>query len=117
MDLAVALLTRPYDYLTTDPEAPYDVLNGVTGFIFIISLPFVGRRFGAAFVVHMVLNLWLPLSSGVFEGVGRYCAVLFPFCFEIATTRPFILRQGLLVISAALYRLCLTLFRARHPIF
>ena len=75
------------------------------------------RRFGAAFVVHMVLNLWLPLSSGIFEGVGRYCAVLFPFYFVMATTRPFILRKGFLVVSAALYMLCLTLFTKLHPIF
>ena len=117
LDLITALATRPYQYITTDPQAPYDVLNGVTGLIFILSLPFVGRRVGAAYVVHMALNLWLPLSSGVFEGVGRYCAVLFPFYFVMATTRPSILRKGLLVLSAALYMLCLTLWVNLHPIF
>jgi hypothetical protein len=117
VNLVMALLTRPYEYLTTDPLAPYDVLNGVTGVVFILSLPFVGRRFGAAYAVHMALNLWLPLSSGIFEGVGRYCAVLFPFYFVMATTRPFILRKGFLVVSAALYMLCLTLFTKLHPIF
>jgi hypothetical protein len=117
VDLVTALLTRPYQYITTDPQAPYDVLNGVTGLIFIISLPFVGRLVGAVYVVHMALNLWLPLSSGVFEGVGRYCAVLFPFYFVMGTTRPFIVRKGLLVVSAALYMLCLALFTGLHPIF
>jgi len=111
------LLTRPYQYITTDPTAPYDILNGFTGLLFILSLPLVGRRIGAAYVVHMALNLWLPLSSGVFEGVGRYCAVLFPFYFVMATARPFILRKGLLVVSAALYMLCLALFTNLHPIF
>jgi hypothetical protein len=111
------LATRPYQYITTHPMAPYDILNGGTGFLFILSLPFVGRRVGAAYVVHMALNLWLPLSSGVFEGVGRYCAVLFPFYFVMATTRPFILRKGLLVLSAALYTLCMALWVNLHPIF
>jgi hypothetical protein len=111
------LATRPYQYITTDPTAPYDILNGFTGLVFIFSLPFVGRRVGSAYVVHMALNLWLPLSSGVFEGVGRYCAVLFPFYFVMATVRPFILRKGLLVVSAALYMLCLALWVNLHPIF
>lgn len=117
VDLVVALATRPYEYITTDPQAPYDVLNGLTGLVFILSLPSVGRLVGAAYVLHMALNLWLPLSSGVFEGVGRYCAVLFPFYFVMGSTRPFILRKGLLVVSAALYMLCLTLFTNLHPIF
>ena len=49
--------------------------------------------------------------------MGRYGAVLFPFYSVVATTRPFILRKGLLVISAALYMLCLALFTTLHPIF
>ena len=111
------LMTRPYQYITTNATAPYDILNGFTGLAFVLSLPFVGRRFGAVFVVFMALNLWLPLSSGVFEGVGRYCAVLFPFYFVMATTRPVILWQCLLVVSAALYTLCMALWVNLHPIF
>jgi hypothetical protein len=111
------LVVHPYQYITTHPMAPYDILNGFTGLAFILALPFVGRRIGAAYVIHMALNLWLPLSSGVFEGVGRYCAVLFPFYWVVATARPFILRKGLLVVSAALYMLCLALFINLHPIF
>jgi hypothetical protein len=111
------LLARPYEYMTTEPMAPYDILHGLTAVAFILSLPLVGRLVGAAFVIHMVLNLWLPLSSGVFEGVGRYCAVLFPFYFVAATVRPAILRRGLLVASAALYMLCMSLWVNLHPIF
>jgi hypothetical protein len=111
------LLKQPYQYITTHPTAPYDILNGFTGLAFVLALPLVGRQVGAAYVVHMALNLWLPLSSGVFEGVGRYCAVLFPFYFVMATARPFILRKGLLVVSAALYVLCLALWVNLHPIF
>ncbi|MGE5199337.1 MAG: mannosyltransferase family protein, partial [Rhodospirillaceae bacterium] len=111
------LMTRPYQYITTEPAAPYDILNGFTGLVFVLSLPFVARRVGAVYVVYMALNLWLPLSSGSFEGVGRYCAVLFPFFFVMAAVRPFILRKGLLVFSAALYMLCLTLWVNLHPIF
>jgi Mannosyltransferase (PIG-V) len=115
--IATQLATRPYEYLTTNPLAPYDVLHALTALWFLGSLPFVGRRFGSAYVVYMALNLWLPLSSGVFEGVGRYCAVLFPVYFVMATTRPLVVRKGLLAASAALYTLCLTLWVNMHPIF
>ena len=111
------LAARPYQHITTHPTAPYDILNGFTGLFFVLSLPLVGRRIGAAYVVHMALNLWLPLSSGVFEGVGRYCAVLFPFYFVMATARPFIVRKSMLVASAALYMLCMALWVNLHPIF
>jgi hypothetical protein len=49
--------------------------------------------------------------------VGRYCAVLFPFYFVVATIKPFLLRKGVLVLSAALYMLCLALWVILHPIF
>ncbi len=111
------LATRPYEYLTTTPQAPYDVLNGLTALVVILSLPAVGRLAGAPYVILMAANLWVPLSSGVFEGLGRYCAVLFPVVFVLAMLRPVILRKGVLVISAALYMLCLTLFTNLHPIF
>ncbi len=111
------LLARPYQYITANPTAPYDILNGFTGLLFVLSLALVGRRIGAVYVVHMALNLWLPLSSGVFEGVGRYCAVLFPFFFVMATLRPVMLRTSLLAASAALYMLCLALWVNLHPIF
>ena len=40
-DLISNLLTRPYQYITTDPTAPYDILNGFTGLLFVLSLPLV----------------------------------------------------------------------------
>jgi hypothetical protein len=115
--LITQLTTRPLEYITTDPMAPYDLLNGLTGLVFVLSLPFVGWRVGAVYVLHMALNLWLPLSSGVFEGVGRYCSVLFPFFFVMATIKPPLLRAGLLAASAALYTLCLALWVNLYPIF
>ena len=59
----------------------------------------------------------LPLSSGQYEGMGRYCAVLFPFFILAAGIR---WRAGfiaMLAISALLYTICLALFTTIHPIF
>src|SRR5262249_47121517 len=73
--LAVALLTHPYVYLTSGPMAVYDTLYGVTALLFAAATPFVWRRFGAGYGLFMALNLYVPLSSGAFEGLGRYCSV------------------------------------------
>jgi hypothetical protein len=84
VQVAHRLVTHPYRYLTTDRMALYDTLYGVTGMLFVLAIPFVWRRFGAGYGLFMAANLWLPLSSGVFEGVGRYCSVLFPFFIWLA---------------------------------
>jgi hypothetical protein len=111
------LATHPYRYLTTDPMAMYETLYGVTGIIFAVAIPFVWRRFGAAYGLFMLVNLWLPLSSGVFEGMGRYCSVLFPCFIWLASIRSRSVSTALLVIFAMFYTLGLALFVTIHPLF
>lgn len=116
-NLVRALATRPYSFLSTEHTAPYDTLNGLTAFVFVLAVPLVWWRLGTGYALYMLANLWVPLSSGQYEGMGRYCAVLFPF---------FILAAGItwragfiamVVVSALLYTLCLALFTTIHPIF
>ena len=110
------LATHPYGYLAGDAMAPYDTLNGLAGIAFLAAVPFVWRRLGAAYGLFMLANLWLPLSSGVFEGVGRYCAVMFPCFIWLATLRPRV-SSAVVVVFALLYALCLAMFANVHPIF
>ncbi len=109
--------THPHRYLTTDPMALYDTLYGVTGILFVLAIPFVWRRFGAGYGLFMALNLWLPLSSGVFEGVGRYCSVLFPCFLWLASIRSRSVSTALVVVFALFYTLGLALFTTIHPLF
>jgi hypothetical protein len=111
------LVTHPYLYLTSDPMAPYDTLYGATGILFVAAIPFVWWRFGAGYGLFMLLNLWLPLSSGVFEGMGRYCSVLFPCFIWLATVRSRTVSTAIVVLFALLYTLGLALFTTIHPIF
>lgn len=111
------LVTHPYRYLATDPMALYDTLYGVTGILFVLAIPFVWRRFGAGYGLFMALNLWLPLSSGVFEGVGRYCSVLFPCFLWLASIRSRSVSTALVVVFALFYTLGLALFTTIHPLF
>lgn len=111
------LLTRPYEFLTTVPQAPYDLLNGGAAVATIAAIPFVWRRFGGPYALLIIANLWLPLSSGTFEGLGRYCAVLFPMPMLAATIRSPTGRHALLAFSGAVYMLARALFTNQHPIF
>jgi hypothetical protein len=111
------LSTHPLVYLTSEHAAPYDALNGLTGLVFVLSVPLVWWRLGGSYGVYMLANLWLPLSSGQYEGMGRYCAVLFPFFILAAGIR---WRAGFLAnlaVFALLYTVCLALFTTIHPIF
>ena len=111
------LARRPFDFLTSEPNGPYDTLNGLTAALFVASIPFVWWRLGPAYGIHMSVNLWLPLSSGQFEGLGRYCAVLFPFFIWLASFKSDWLRDVTLSSSIALYVLCVSYFIKLHPMF
>ncbi|MEX2016618.1 MAG: glycosyltransferase family 39 protein, partial [Candidatus Hydrogenedentales bacterium] len=117
LDLMDKLLMHPYTYLSYNPMALYDTLYGVTGLIFLGLTPVVWRRFGAAYGLYMLLNLWLPLSSGVFEGVGRYCSILFPAFIWMATIRSRNISTALVVLFAMVYMFGFTLFLNNKPLF
>jgi hypothetical protein len=117
VDLTRQLLTHPYVFLASQPMALYDTLYGVTALLFAASIPFVWRKFGAGYGLFMLLNLYVPLSSGAFEGLGRYCSVLFPAFIWLASIRHRYLYTSLVVIFALFYTLGLALFTTVHPLF
>jgi hypothetical protein len=115
--LVQRLLTHPYAFLASEPMALYDTLYGVTALLFAAAIPFVWRRFGAAYGLFMLLNLYLPLSSGAFEGLGRYCSVLFPAFIWLASIRSRFVYTSLVVVFALFYTLGLALFATVRPLF
>lgn len=117
LQLIQALVTRPYEYLAGERMALYDTLNGLTGLLFVLGTPVVWYRLGAAYGLFMAANLWLPLSSGQYEGLGRYCSVLFPLFIGVAAVSSRALFSATLVVFAMLYMLCLSLFANIHPLF
>ena len=94
------------------------MLNGLFPLLMVATLPWLWRRLGAGYALLIAANLALPLSSGQFEGLGRYCAVLFPFQIWVAAVDP--RRRGARCVFAGyglLYGLALTLFTTLHPFF
>ena len=115
--LVTNLVTRPYAYLTTEPAAPYDVLNGLFPVVMAVCLPWLWRRLGAGYALLIAANLALPLSSGQFEGLGRYSAVLFPFQIWVASAATPAARVVIYGAYGVLYVVALALFTTLHPIF
>lgn len=115
--LVEVLVAHPLGYLTSNHAAVYDTLNGLTGLLFVLSLPLVWYRLGAAYGLFMACNLWLPLSSGQYEGLGRYCSVLFPFFLLLARVPSRAFFAGTVLVFAMFYTLCQGLFVNMHPLF
>ena len=117
LHLAQRLLTEPYAYLTTDAMGLYDTLYGGVALLFLGLVPVVWWTHGAGYGFFMLASLVVPLSSGVFEGMGRYCSVLFPAFIWLASIRSRAVSQAIVVVFAMLYTLGLALFTTLHPIF
>jgi Mannosyltransferase (PIG-V) len=117
LNLASVLMTHPYGYIAGTRMGLYDTLYGLTGLAFLASVPLVWLRFGAAYGLFVLLNLLVPLSSGVFEGVGRYCSVLFPVFLWLASRQWKFAGTVVLTGFAMLYTLALALFTTLHPLF
>jgi hypothetical protein len=115
--LIVTLFTQPYHYLVHNAMAPYDTLNGLLAITTLVLTPLVWWRFGTAYGLLLVSSLLLPLSSGQYEGLGRYSSVLFPIALLLGTIRNPLTSSLLIGASTALYMLCLALFTNVHPIF
>ena len=67
--------------------------------------------------VLIVLGLLLPLSSGQYEGLGRYCSVLFPLPILLGSFQGEHRHHGLMTGFAMFYALGLILFGNVHPLF
>jgi hypothetical protein len=116
LHLVKMLLTHPYAYAAGERLAPYQILNGVAGFLFLGMVPFVWRRLGAPYGLFMLLNLLVGLSSGMLVGIGRICAVMFPAFIWLATIRSSGVTAVVCVVFSTIYTLCLALFTNGRPV-
>ncbi len=115
--LVGALLTRPYQFFVTNRFAPYDTLNALAALTALALIPVIWRRLNGGYALIVLAGLLLPLSSGQFEGLGRYCSVQFPIALVLASFEGETRQQILLVASAVLYAMGLAMFVTVHPLF
>jgi hypothetical protein len=117
VSIAQQLVSRPIEFIATEPMAPYATLNAMAATGALLAVPFVWDRFGRGYAAIVVLGLLLPLSSGQFEGLGRYCSVLFPLPILFASMRGETRHVGLMMAFVMFYTLGLVLFGNVHPLF
>ncbi len=111
-----ALLTRPMTFLS-ERMAPYDTLNAMSAMFALATTPWIWRRFGAGYALIVLLGIALPLSSGQYEGLGRYCAVLFPLPLLIGGLEGEARHSWLIAGSVLFFTLGLVLFSNVYPLF
>jgi hypothetical protein len=112
-----ALMTRPIQFISTERMAPYDTLNALTATAALVAVPFIWERLGRGYAAIVVLGLLLPLSSGQYEGLGRYCSVLFPLPILFGSMNGETRHLGLITGFMMFYTLGLMLFGNVHPLF
>jgi hypothetical protein len=115
--IAQELMTRPIEFIATEPMAPYNTLNAMVAAGTLLTVPFIWNRFGRGYAAMVVLGLLLPLSSGQFEGLGRYCSVLLPLPMLFGSLRGETRHLGLMTGFVLFYALGLVLFGNVHPLF
>ncbi|HYE88485.1 MAG TPA: mannosyltransferase family protein, partial [Vicinamibacterales bacterium] len=115
--IAEQLLTRPYEFIISERMAPYDTLNALAATAALLSVPFVWQWFGRGYAAIIMMGLLLPLSSGQYEGLGRYCSVLFPLPILFGSLKGETRHLGLMTGFVLFYALGLILFGNVHPLF
>ena len=114
--LLQALIFRPYPFLT-ERIAPYDTLNAFAAMGALALTPVIWRRLNPGYALIVLASLILPLSSGQFEGLGRYTSVQFPVALALASFAGEIRHHVMLAAFAMLYALGLAMFVTVHPLF
>jgi hypothetical protein len=97
--------------------APYDTLNAMAATGALVALPFIWLRLGRGYAAIVLCGLLLPLSSGQYEGLGRYCSVLFPLPIFFGSLKGETRHLGLMTGFVMFYTLGLVLFGNVHPLF
>ena len=93
--------------LFTSPPSAAEVMNGTVTLIALGAVPFVWWRLNGGYAIYMLALLWLPLTSGKYDDLGRTCALLFPLFVLLASVRWRIVVIGLAITSAMFYALAL----------
>ncbi|MGQ0735319.1 MAG: hypothetical protein ACT4QD_16915, partial [Acidobacteriota bacterium] len=91
--------------------------NGLAALTTLALVPLIWRRFHAGYALIVLAGLLLPLSSGQFEGLGRYCSVQFPVALALASLGGETRHHLLLSAFAVLYAVGLAMFVTVHPLF
>ena len=106
-----------YDYFFGSALAPIELLQAGTVLIFLMLVPMIFRRLGAAMGAYVLVSLLVPLSSNTLEGLGRYASVLFPAFIVVGSVTTDRAHEALVVFSLVFRTLLLSFFVTWQPIY
>jgi len=106
-----------YDYFFGSAIASIELLQAGTAILFVMIIPMIFRRLGAAMGMYVLVSLLVPLSSNTLEGLGRYASVLFPAFILVASITTDRMHEALIVVSLAFRTLLISFFVTWQPIY
>ena len=106
-----------YEYFLVAPDAPFRLFHGLTALMFLIFIPAIFKRLGAAMGVYVLASLLVPLSASALEGIGRYASVLFPAFMLAGTVKSSRVHDLVLIVFAQFHVLFICLFVTLRPIY
>jgi hypothetical protein len=104
-----------YGSLTSYPYSIYEFIGAMIAAAFVLFTILVASRLGAAYFVWSLAMLAVPLGSGSWEALGRYCSLNFPVFMALATLENRTLDIIMTVAAAVLLGLLAALF-VSHPL-
>jgi hypothetical protein len=107
----------PYDYFFSSDIAVFELLHGVTAFIFLVLTPSIFRRLGPALGAYVLVSLLVPLSSNTLEGLGRYASVLFPAFMFMGSLSSARLHEAIIMTSLVFRTLLVCFFVTWQSIY
>ena len=107
----------PYDYFFADPLAVPYFLHGFVALFFLALVPRVFTRFGLAMGSYVAVSLCVPLTGNALEGIGRYCATLFPVFLLLGATTSRRTAQALVISGSLGLGLLAALFVLQHKVY
>jgi hypothetical protein len=110
------LAQGPYRYFLASDLAVVELLQAVTGLVFVVLAPFIFRYLGAALGAYVLVSLLVPLSSNTLEGIGRYASVLFPAFMLVASRTTPRTHEALVMVSLVFRTLLVFFFVTWQPI-
>lgn len=105
-----------YGWLLRYDTAPFDFFYVAVALVFLMLVPATVRRFGWGPGLYVLVSLLIPLSGSALVGIGRYASVLFPVFMLAGTFGSARVFESIVIVSAMLRTLFVTLLVAWYPL-
>jgi len=104
-----------YESLVSIPYGVVELLGALLALLFLLLLIPVARHLGIAYAAWGAAVILIPMSSGSWDALGRYCSVMFPVFLVMGRWENRTVANLIVVGSATLLGLLGALFASGYP--